>query len=282
MYRVITIVCVCVVALGSIAVADPFLSLNVAPGDATNGWDTTPVDLTAPGVLDWYVGNNTNLGEDPNDPETWDWFATYNAPGNQKAGASILSDFYLGYTGPDTRKGYTGGHTVDSRQVHFVYSDGEDPEAETDRIGTNWMTDLSGGNGIMRVRVDASANGGNLRITQWFNYSDAWEETDWGHVLTASLYDANDVEVSRASWSDSISGLRSEGETYYGFAKLYTATVDISGAGPGSYLTLQHETSNIGYRGTMVSVPVPGAALLGMLGLGMVGWVKRRKAVAGK
>jgi hypothetical protein len=246
------------------------LSLSVAPGSAANGWNTTPVNLSAPGVLDWYVANNTNWGQTA-DPDVWDWTHTYTTPGNEKAGASILSNYNLGYTisgSPEYVEGWTGAHTIDvANKVLFSYTDGVAPVSETDVLArTNWMSD-SDADGIMSLRAEVGAN--QLYVTQWFNYSDEWEGWPKGHTLTATLYNASNTLVDQDVWS-APSGLAE------GFINPYTATISVQGSNAGDYLILEHSTSNIGYRGTMVAVPVPAAVILGILGLGAAG-LKLRK-----
>ncbi len=249
------------------------VGLGVAAGTAANGWNTTAVNLSAPGVVDWYVANNINWNETEKDV-TWDWTHTYTTPGNEKAGANILSSYNLGYTisgSPEYVEGWTGAHTLDAtNKVLFSYTDGVAPVSDTDVLArTNWMSD-SDANGIMSLRAEVGNS--ELLLTQWFNYSDEGEGWPKGHTLTVTLYNAGGTQLDQAIWS-APSGLSA------GFINPYTATVTIEGSNPGDYLILQHSTSNIGYRGTMVTaIPEP-LTMAGLaLGIGSLAtYLRKRK-----
>jgi len=219
------------------------------------------------------VANNTNWNQTT--PDVWDWTHTYTTPGNEKAGASILSNYNLGYTisgSPEYVEGWTGAHTIDTiNKVLFSYTDGVAPvSGDSGTLArTNWMSD-SDADGIMSLRAEVGVS--QLYLTQWFNYSDELEGWAKGHTLTATLYDAANVQLGQASWA-APSGLPT------GFINPYTATIEVQGGSAGDYLILEHSTSNIGYRGTMVeAVPEPLTIAGVFLAVsGLAGYIRRRR-----
>jgi len=99
-----------------------------------------------------------------------------------------------------------------------------------------------------------------------------WTITGWYHTVLAGYIDGNRLVVDPSTkyrpFASEVNGVEVFGGVLVDTEVIaYTFTGDAGNIGAGSVLGVQ-------------TVPVPGAVLLGAMGLGMVGWMKRRKKEA--
>lgn len=104
--------------------------------------------------------------------------------------------------------------------------------------------------------------------------NDGWDEDDPG----ITLFDSYRIWFGAVNWTEADGG---------GWTQEWSVHFDDEGWGdrtstmePWSAGLVGAEGYGSGYEGVLEiqAVPVPGAALLGAMGLGMVGWLKRRKS----
>lgn len=128
-------------------------------------------------------------------------------------------------------------HQYDAYIVPIVYSNGE-LTGQSDVNGywaTSWIGDDAGGNATWEFRVAVDAD--TLEVWHWWNHGLGNYQ-----LVTATLYNsAGDELVKETVMEHSTTIFRQ-----------YTTIINVTGSAAGDYMLIEHQGTNVGWRGSAV------------------------------
>lgn len=162
-------------------------------------------------------------------------------------------------TGSDTLDIVTDDHTFDGF-VYTAYDNAETFLGDVGYVGGNLAASQSVYIGTANPLILADAVGDGTYTITISNDND----DDWTYWLQTT-----DGMTTSKSASQTLST---------GTSAIFSMAV-VAGIDDIGFVIEKPEGSSTDYYHTSVSVPVPGAVLLGSIGVGVVGWLRRRRAL---